>query len=49
VSHRVSGGAACPRRLYYTRYYTRPRLSAPAGWPGCPIRRGCAAWVVVLA
>jgi len=21
---RVSGGAACPRRLYYTRHYTRP-------------------------
>jgi hypothetical protein len=22
VSHRVSGRSACPRRLYYTRYYS---------------------------
>jgi hypothetical protein len=33
-SHRVSGLAACPGRLYYTCYYTAPRRSAPVGRPG---------------
>ena len=28
VSHRVSGHAACPWRLYYTRYYTGAAISA---------------------
>ena len=27
VSHRVSDSAACPRRLYYTRYYTEAAIS----------------------
>jgi len=33
ASHRVSGGAACPRRLYYTRYYTGAAIcmSRPTG------------------
>ena len=27
VSHRVSNRAACPWRLYYTRYYTAAAIS----------------------
>ncbi len=31
VSHRASSDTACPRRLYYTRYYTEAPLSAAGG------------------
>ena len=38
ASHRVSGGAACPRRLYYIRYYTRAAISTSQP-TRTPIRR----------
>jgi hypothetical protein len=32
VSRRVSGGAACPWRLYYTRYYTPTPAASTSGY-----------------
>jgi hypothetical protein len=41
LSHRVPGHAACPRRLYYTRYYTRAVLDEPADdWSADPAPHG---------
>jgi hypothetical protein len=36
VSHRVSGRAACPWRLYYTRYYTGAAISTSQATAGTP-------------
>lgn len=38
MSHRVSDGAACPWRLYYTRYYSEAAICASRP-TGKPIRR----------
>jgi hypothetical protein len=45
VSHRVSRLAACPWRLYYTRYYTEAAIST--GRPGC--RSGAPGSVICTA
>ena len=37
VSHRVSDRAACPWRLYYTRYYTAAAISTGRPVPGQPL------------
>jgi hypothetical protein len=38
VSHRVPGLAACPWRLYYTRYYTAAAISTSQP-PGTPVQQ----------
>jgi hypothetical protein len=39
VSHRVSGRAACPRRLYYTRYYIGAAVSTSQATAGTLARQ----------